>query len=386
MERIYLDNAATSFPKPECVAEAMVHYVREVGCNVSRGGYEDAYDAANVVLETRERLCRLFSHEDCASVIFTQNITHAANLVIKGLLRPGDHVLVSSMEHNAVMRPLVQLSHLGVCFSRIPADENGEMQVEEIERMILPNTRAILTLHASNVSGTVMPVRRLGEICRRHGLYFLLDTAQTAGTFEISQRELMADALMFTGHKGLLGPQGIGGVLLSGRLAEQLTPLYSGGTGSFSDSEELPPLLPDRFEAGTPNLPGIYGLHAALGELLNGGVAANFAHEHAMAKRLEEGLAGCEGVRIVGPPIQRRAAIVSVDFTGRDNAEAAFWLEQHYGIQTRCGLHCAPHAHKTLGTFPQGTVRFAPGWRTTPQEIDTAIAAVKELLHTPKTL
>ena len=214
MERIYLDNASTSFPKAEGVAEAMCGYVQNCGCNVSRGGYDEAYQAEEQVLDTRQRLTRLFHGPDCRNVVFTKNITESLNVLLKGLLRSGDHVLVSAMEHNAVMRPVVQLAGRGVAFDRIPCGADGSLRMEEAEKLLRPETKAVVMLHGSNVCGTLMPAEEMGAFCRRHGLVFILDTAQTAGVFPIDMEAMHIDALAFTGHKGLLGPQGIGGFLL----------------------------------------------------------------------------------------------------------------------------------------------------------------------------
>ncbi len=379
--RIYLDNASTSFPKAPGVAAAMSTFITDIGCNVNRGSYADAYTAAGVVIETRERLARLLGCPKSRNVIFTSGVTAALNILIKGLLKPGDHVLVSSVEHNAMMRPLVQMEQHGVTFSRIPCDAQGVLQMDAVADMIRPETRAIFSLHASNVCGTLLPAALLGEIAHAHKLFYILDAAQTAGVFPLDMAVIQADAIAFTGHKSLLGPQGIGGFAVTDALATAVEPLLSGGTGSLSDSEEVPPFLPDRFEPGTMNLPGIFGLHAALGYLEETGIDAIRQCEQALARRLWDGLAGIKGVTRIGTgKLHECAPIVSVDFPGRDNAELAFLLAEEHGILTRCGLHCAPHAHKTLGTFPQGTVRFSLSHFNTEAEVDTCIAAVRALL------
>ena len=291
MEPIYLDNASTSFPKPPQVAQAMFDYVTGCGCNIGRGGYEGAYQAEETVLRTRQQLCRLFHGPDSRCVAFTKNITESLNVLLKGLLRPGDHVLVSAMEHNAVMRPLTQLTRRGVTFDRIPCRPDGTLMTERLPGLLRENTRAVVMLHASNVCGTLLPAAEVGAFCRENGLLFLLDTAQTAGAFPIDMEAMGADALAFTGHKGLMGPQGTGGFLLRPELAAELEPLLSGGTGSASHSEEVPSFLPDRFEAGTLNLPGIMGLHAALTWLEETGIDAIRAHEQALTDRFLRGAA-----------------------------------------------------------------------------------------------
>ncbi len=380
-ERIYMDNASTSYPKAPGVAQAMRVFIEEIGCNVNRGSYADAYAATEVVIETREKLARLLGAPGSKNIIFTQNVTASLNVLIKGLLRAGDHVLVSAVEHNAMMRPLVQMEKQGLRFSRMPCDARGVLQLDAVEGMILPETKAILCLHASNVCGTLLPAAALGKIAQRHGLVFVLDAAQTAGVFPLDMAALHVDALAFTGHKSLLGPQGVGGFAITNALAARVEPLLSGGTGSISDSEEVPGFLPDRFEPGTMNLPGIYGLHKALEYIENTGIDAIRAKEQALARRLWQGLARLRGTRMIGTgDWQQCAPIVSVDFPGRDNAEISFRLADEYNILTRCGLHCAPHAHKTLGTFPQGTVRFSPSHFSREDEVDACFAAVAELL------
>lgn len=382
MRRVYLDNGSTSFPKAPGVSDAVKFFMDEVGANVNRGGYETAYSAQDVIMETRELLKQLFHFGGkTKNVIFTANITHSLNDIIKGWLKPGDHVLVSAMEHNAMMRPLVQMEGQGVRFDRIPCNRDGEMELAAVEGLIRPNTKGILCLHGSNVCGALMPLMELGEICHRRGLKFVVDAAQTAGVFPIDMEAMHIDALCFTGHKSLLGPQGIGGFLIRDDMAAEVDALISGGTGSVSDSEVQPNFLPDKYEPGTPNIPGIYGLNAALHYILDKTPAAIARDELKLAGAFMEQIRPLEGVRIVGPDrTENRAPVVSLDFTERDNADVAFRLESEYGIATRCGLHCAPNAHKTLGTYPQGTVRFAFGHFNTMEEVDYAVGAIKAIL------
>lgn len=377
---IYLDNSSTTFPKPPAVVEAIARYLTDCGVNVSRGGYRAAYAAEDLVFSTRERLAALFRAPDCKCVCFTKNVTESLNVLLKGFLRPGDHVLVSSMEHNAVMRPLRQLEAQGVSFSRVPCRSDGTLIFEAMAGLLQPNTRLVVMSHASNVCGTLLPIAAVGAFCQEHGLRFFVDSAQTAGVFPIDMEAMHIDALAFTGHKGLLGPQGIGGFALREDLAAELTPLIAGGTGSMSASLEMPPTLPDRYEAGTPNLPGIMGLGAALRYLLEVGPDALHKREMALTDRFLTGLRGNEHIRVPGPADARgRVGVISVDFLRQDNAEVAFQLEEQYGILTRCGLHCAPLAHKTLGTYPEGTVRFSVGYATTEEEVDAAIRAIHDL-------
>ena len=374
---VYLDNAATSYPKAPGVASAMADYVEKVGATINRSSYASAQEAGLVTLSLRERLCRLFKHPDPTHAVLTPGATAGLNMVIKGLLRPGDHCLVSSMEHNAVMRPLVQLEREGVAFERIPCDAQGRLRLEALPGMIKLNTRLVVMAHGSNVCGTVQDAEAVGKICRERGVPFALDAAQTAGHIEVDFERFGLSALVVPGHKGLLGPQGIGALLLDADFARRLTPLVAGGTGSASDSEELPDWMPDRFESGTPNMPGVYGWEAALGWLENTGIETLENHEKTLSKRFLEGIYGLKNVKLYGATVlEGRTGVFSVGFLNCDNAEAAWRLEREFGILTRCGLHCAPSAHKTLGSFPEGSVRFSTGWANTEADIDAALSAI----------
>lgn len=378
MKTIYLDNAATSFPKPDGVSRRMKDYIDSVGATVNRSVYGSAQNAGLVLLTLRERLARLFHFDDPTYVIITPGMTASANMVIKGYLKSGDHCLVSSMEHNAIMRPLQQLTQCGVSFDRVPCDQEGFMDIDAIEGLIRPNTRLFVMAHGSNVSGTVQDAERVGKICAEHGIAFVLDAAQTAGHIDVDFKKFGLSALCVPGHKGLLGPSGIGAMLLRKDFAEALTPLIAGGTGSASDSELLPSYMPDRFESGTPNMPGVYGWEAALEFLENTTREALHAHETALTERFLNGLKEIDTVRLAGTwDLSRRVGVVSVDFKNIDNAEAAYRLETEFGILTRCGLHCAPSAHKSLDTFPQGTVRFAVGFASTEEDVDAALEAIR---------
>lgn len=378
MHTIYLDNAATSFPKPPAVGARMREYVDEVGASVGRGSYEAAQQAELVTLRLRQRLCALFGFADPSHVILTPGNTWGLNMLLLGALRPGDHALVSAMEHNAVMRPLTQLAKRGVSFDRIPCDAEGRLQTGRVQAMLRSNTRLVLLAHASNVSGTVQDAAAVGEICAARGIPFALDAAQTAGHIPLDFAALHLSALSVPAHKGLMGPQGIGALLLRPDFAKTLEPLVSGGTGSVSDSEDIPLYLPDRFEPGTPNLPGIYGWEAALAYLESVTVEAVAAHDHALSERFLIGLRDMPGVALIGPDTaEGRVGVFSLDFPGKDNAEITARLEEDFGILTRCGLHCAPFAHRTLGTFPRGTVRLSPGWFNTEDDIGRALQAIK---------
>lgn len=385
MNRIYLDQASTSFPKAPGVAQAMMDYLTMNGVNVNRGCYSSAYSAEEVIYETRQLLAELFHFSKCKNVIFTPNVTTSLNFILKGFLKPGDHILVSAMEHNAVMRPVVQLASSGISFDRIPCRTDGSMILEKVEELIRPETKAIVTLHASNVCGTRMPLDALGKICQRHQLYFVVDSAQTAGIVPINMDKMHIDALAFTGHKGLRGPQGTGGFLVSQELAEQMEPLISGGTGSVSHTEEIPDFMPDRFESGTPNLPGIYGLHEALLYLKTHSLQAINEKELSLTGYFLEQLQALDDtgrhIRIIGKKdLTDRNAVVSIQTPEIDMSQVAWQLDNEYGVMTRVGLHCAPNAHKTLGTYPAGTIRFSFGPENTKNELDFAIQGLKKIL------
>lgn len=385
MDRTYLDNASTTFPKPEAVPQAVYRYMTSQGCNINRGCYDGAYDVEEIVFETRQMLAQQFNGGDCKNVVFTKNVTESLNVILKGFLRPGDHVLVSAMEHNAMMRPIRQLEKLGVEFDRMPCTETGELRLEELEKLLKPNTRAIAMMHASNVCGTVLPIGAVGAFAHKHGLKFIVDCAQTAGVLPIDMEAMHIDALAFTGHKGLLGPQGIGGFILKEEMIALIDPLLSGGTGSISHTEDIPEFMPDRFEPGTMNLPGIVGLYAGLQWLEQTGIDSIRDHELVLTERFLNGLEPLEKsglIRIVGRrDCKDRTGVVSIQTLTKELSQAAFELDAAYGIMTRVGLHCAPSAHMTLGTYPTGTIRFSFGWWNTSEQVDQALAALKEICH-----
>ena len=403
-EKIYLDNAATSFPKPEEVPMAVYDYMTKLGTNVNRGGYATAYDTESVVFECRELIGALFHAPDYKNVVFTRNITESMNVVLKGLLHSGDHVIVSSMEHNAVMRPIRQLEKKGVSFTRVQCESDGSLKPEKLSSCLRPDTKAVVMTHASNVFGTMLPIEEVGNFCKENGLVFILDSAQTAGVFPIDMEKMHIDILCFTGHKGLLGPQGIGGFILRDELVLKIEPLISGGTGSLSNLETVPEFMPDRFEAGTPNLPGIFGLHAALNWLRKLGEKSlsEETTEHCFSAALEkirehelhlteefltllEPLEKEGKLKIIGKKdTKMRTGVVSIQTLTRELSDTAFQLDTRYGIMTRVGLHCAPSAHKTMGTYPTGTIRFSFGFANTDKEVKIATDSLKELLEEEK--
>lgn len=383
MQTVYLDNAATSFPKAPTVVSEMSRYLSAVGGNLGRGSYSAATEAELTALTLRERLSVLFGSPDVEACLFTPGATWGLNLVLKGFLNSGDHVLVSAMEHNAVMRPLHGLA--GVNVEKVPCASDGSLRVEDLAARIQPKTRLVCLTHASNVCGTVLPVEEIGALCKTRGITFVVDAAQTAGHIPINRVAIHADALILPAHKGLLGPQGIGAALMSANFARQVRPFIEGGTGSRSNLETQPLELPDKFEAGTQNIPGMYGFLAGLEY-----ITPHMEGFHTAAMRLcgllLEGASHLPHTRLLGKiGLEGRMPIVALDFEGLDNAMVADRLSRDFGIATRCGLHCAPSAHQTLGSFPQGAVRFSIGAFNTEEDIHTTISALRMIVTDKRT-
>jgi cysteine desulfurase family protein len=378
---IYLDNAATSWPKPVEVSQSISNFIENIGANPGRSGHHLSTEAARIVYQTREAVARLFNAPDPLRVVFGQNITEALNLVILGFLHPGDHVITSSMEHNAVMRPLRFLETRGVELSIVQCSQAGRLDPEEIEHVIKENTRIIIINHASNVSGTLLPVRAIGQIARKHDLLLMTDEAQTGGAIPVDMEEDFIDFLAFTGHKSLLGPTGTGGLILGRRVDfQKIDPLIRGGTGSNSEMEEQPDFLPDRFESGTLNACGLAGLETAIDWLKKTGLNKIRSHEVNLCQGLIDGLNGITGVKVYGGWVaSEQVATVSFTIKDMDNARIGSILDDEYGILSRIGLHCSPAAHKTLGTYPQGMVRLSIGYFNSEKEIDQAIQAVHKI-------
>jgi cysteine desulfurase / selenocysteine lyase len=375
---IYLDNAATSHPKPEGVIQAMVAFMGEVGGNPGRSGHRLSIEAGRVIFETREKVAGLFGVRDSSRVVFGQNATEAINLGLKGFLRRGDHVITSSMEHNSVMRPLRALEREGIEITVVPCSQEGFLKTEDISRVIRKNTRMVVLTHGSNVVGTLLPVAEVGEICRNQGILFLVDAAQTAGVMPIDMEREKIDLLAFTGHKALFGPQGTGGLVIGEGVDEKkMDPIKRGGTGSRSEFEEQPDFLPDLCESGTPNGVGLAGLKAGLEFVLEIGIAEIRTREMALTERLTEGLKKIPKVIVYGPQeAKKQIATLSFNIQNVSSSEVGLVLDERFGILCRVGLHCAPSAHRTIGTFPEGTVRFGLSYFNTEEEIDLAVRAV----------
>ena len=386
---IYFDNAATSWPKPPEVAEAMFHFLNEVGANPGRSGHRLAVESGRIVYNTREAVAEVFNAPDPLRVVFGHNVTEALNLALRGLLRAGDHVITSSMEHNSVMRPLRALERQGVEVTVVQCSPEGFLDPADVEAAVQPNTVMIALNHASNVVGTLLPVAEVGRIARQHDLLLLVDAAQVGGAYPLDVQADAIDLLGFTGHKSLYGPTGTGGLVVGERVdVARMEPLKRGGTGSHSEHEEQPDFLPDMYESGTLNAVGLAGLEASVRWVLERGVDAIRAHEVELARRLMSGLRDIPstgsgrrpGVTVYGGmDANRQAATVSFHVAGMEPSEVGLRLDEEYGIMCRVGLHCAPVAHKTIGTFPVGTVRFGLGALNTLEEVDAAVAAVGQL-------
>ncbi len=376
---VYLNNAATSWPKPECVVAAVGEFLQQFGSSTGRGTFRKSLAATRALEDCRERLARLFNVKDPARIVFTKNCSEALNLAIKGFLRPGDHVVTTSMEHNSVLRPLRALARKGVItLTEVKAGPRGEVRPEDVARALTPRTRLLVSTHASNVTGTILPVAELVALAHSRGARVLIDAAQTAGCLPIDISALAPDLLACSGHKGLLGPQGTG--LLYIAPGVELEPLLEGGTGSHSLSPYQPEDVPERFETGTPNGPGIAGLGAAAGFLLEVGVEKVREKEEELTALILEGLEKIPGVTIYGPRDPAlQTAVVSFNIAGIPAEEVGMELDERYGIMVRAGLHCAPAAHATIGTLETGTVRASPGFFTTKDEILYFLDAVREI-------
>jgi cysteine desulfurase / selenocysteine lyase len=375
---IYLDNAATSHPKPEAVYRAVDDTLRLVGGSPGRGGHRLALDASRLLFETREALALFFGIFDSSRIVFTANATQALNMALFGLLAPGDRVVTTSMEHNSVLRPLYALQENGVEVVKVAADQHGVVDPAALRAACVEKTRMLVLSHCSNVTGSVQAVEELGPWCRRQGIVFLVDAAQSAGLLPVQVETMAIDLLAVPGHKGLLGPQGTG--FLYVREGLQLKPLFYGGTGGHSQSPMQSEEMPERLECGTHNLPGLAGLKAGVEFLQQTGLATVRAHERALLEQLREGLRAIPGILLYGPADSAlRGGALSFNLAGRDPAEIGYLLDREFAICSRIGLHCAPDAHRTIGTFPGGTVRFSPGYFNTAEHIDTVLDAVRQL-------
>ena len=375
---IYLDNAATTLHKPPQVMEAVLHAMITMG-NAARGAHGGALEASRTVFGTREKLARLFSCRRADHVVFTANSTEALNIAINGTIHRGDHVISTDCEHNSVLRPLYRLEEeRGVELDFVPADRQGRVDYSDFERLMRPNTRAVVCTHCSNLTGNIMDLERISDIAHRHGALLLVDASQTAGTVPIHMEALGVDVLCFTGHKGLMGPQGTGGLCI--RPGVEIAPRKVGGSGGHAQDGDRPREYPTRLEAGTLNSHGIAGLSAALDVILERGVEDIQRAEHALMQRFYEGVRDIPGITVYGDfSVPERCAIVALNIRDYDSSAVSDELTVTYGIATRPGAHCAPRMHKALGTTEQGAVRFSFSFYNTEQEVDAAIAAVRAI-------
>lgn len=380
MKRIYLDHAATSFPKAPGVVENLSHYMSQIGASAGRGAYREAFEAKKILDESRAALAQLFNIPNPSRLVFTLNATDALNLAIKGVLNPGDHVLTSCLEHNSVSRPLLNLSkNHAVTFTQVKSNVEGQIDWNEFEKAIRPNTKLFAFIHGSNVSGTLNPIEEIGERARKHGIPFLVDAAQTAGAYPIDVQKMKIDLLAMPGHKALLGPLGTGALWV--REGLELKTLREGGTGSFSEEDQQPLSWPDIHESGSHNLVGLVGLKAACEFLKEKGVKKIRQHKMDLLTQFRSGLEKIPTLRIVAPQkSENNAGVISLCFEGKSPQEVASRLDESYRIQVRPGLHCSPWAHQNLGTYPQGSVRFSLGYSNSPEEIEQALRALHVLV------
>ncbi|MZQ82679.1 aminotransferase class V-fold PLP-dependent enzyme [Paenibacillus sp. 5J-6] len=376
---MYFDQAASSWPKPPAVMDAMMICMQDYAANPGRGSHQMAVKASRVLFETRKNLARLFGIKNPNDLSFALNTTHALNQAIKGFVKPGDHVICTNIEHNSVRRPLEHLkATAGVELTYIRNDEEGNIQLEDFKKALQTNTSLVVVNHSSNLLGTIMPIAEIGEICRAHGAKLLVDAAQSAGILPIHVGGMHIDMLAFPGHKGLLGPQGTGGLYIHPDI--DLEPFMHGGTGSQSEAIHQPTVRPDRYEAGTQNTVGIAGLNEGVKFVMAETIEKIHAKEWRQTQMLMEGLLGIEGVTILGPALgQNKTGIVSFNINNADSSEVAFILDQSFQIAVRSGYHCTPLAHESAGTLAKGAVRSSIGYFTTDEEVDALIYAVKEI-------
>lgn len=375
---IYLDNAATTYPKPESVYDAVSDCMRNYCANPGRAGHKLAMRAAREIYDTRENIAKLFNIDNPMNIIFTSNATDSLNLAIKGVINSGDHIITTSMEHNSVIRPIKSLEKLGVENTIVQCDKEGFLDCKDIEKAIRPNTKLIVTTHASNICGTLVDIKTVGEIAKENNILYLVDASQTVGVYDVDVKEINIDMLAAPGHKCLLGPQGTG--ILYIREGLELSILKEGGTGSKSEDLFQPDLTPDKYESGTHNTSGIAGLNAGIKFIFDEGIEEIRNHEEELCQYMLDKLEQVPDIKIYGPKdSKKRAAVISINIGDMDSGEITFLLDSEYDIATRSGIHCAPLAHKTLGTLEQGAVRFSMGYFNNKEEIDSAIEALKEI-------
>lgn len=361
--KVYLDNSATTYPKPEEVYSSVYNYMKNIGSNPGRGGYSNALEGDRIIFSCREALMRLFNFDKLENIIFTANITQSLNILLKSVIKEGWHIITSSMEHNSVLRPLSNLKETkNIDLDIIECSENGVLNIEDFKNTLKSNTKLVVLTHASNIIGSIQPLKDIGKICKERGIYFIIDSAQSAGAIPVDFYEIGCNALAFTGHKSLLGPQGIGGFLIDDNLNQEALPFIEGGTGSLSESITQPDFLPDKFESGTLNAPGVAGLLAGINYIAEEGLISIQERERELCQHFIDGLLNIPSIKVYGATeASLRTPTISINSNKINNAELGFVLDRDYGIMARTGLHCAPLAHRTIKTFPEGTLRFSLG-------------------------
>jgi cysteine desulfurase family protein len=381
----YLDNSSTTFPKPKQVIDAMYNYMLNVGGNAGRGNYSNALDSNRLLYNAREIISDFFGYDSPKNVIFTNNVTTSLNVLIKGILKPGDHVITSSMEHNSVIRPLFFCKEqLGIKLDILQANYEGFIDINDFKSKITSKTKLVVITQASNVTGSIQDIHTIGKICNELNVFLIVDSSQGAGVLDINMNTIKANAIAFTGHKSLFGPQGIGGFILDSKFNDSCCSLLHGGTGSLSYSLDQPDFLPDKFECGTLNLPGIVGLSEGIKYISSIGLNEIYNHNHSLIKYLLNGLLNIDGITVYGDlSCTNLTTCISINIKSIDCSELSYHLECN-GIKTRSGLHCSPLAHKTIGTYPNGTVRLSISYFTTKQELDYTLANLNKIANKNK--
>lgn len=388
--QIYLDNAATTFPKPTSVYNAMMNYMTNIGSNPGRGASSSSLKGNKVIFEARNTLANFFHFEKVENLIFTPNITYSLNMLIKGSVKPGWHVITSVMDHNSTLRTLHNLANSGTIeLDILNANNLGEISIDEFKEKIKSNSKLVILSHGSNVTGTIQPLKEIGKICKERGIHLIIDSAQTAGVLDLDFHELNCSALAFTGHKSMFGPQGIGGFLISDEFNEICTSLIEGGTGSVSSDIFQPNFLPDKFESGTMNGPAIAGLLEGIKFINSEGLTTIKEHEDYLTKQFIQGALSIPTIHVYGHKdiynsegISHRTSTISINSSKIDNSELGFYLDSQYGITTRTGLHCAPLAHKAIGTYPNGALRFSFGYFNDLKDVEYALSSINKIINT----
>jgi cysteine desulfurase family protein len=381
--KIYLDNAATSYPKPDEVYNSIMNYMINIGANPGRGASSNVLIGDRTIYKCREALADFFNFNATENIIFTSNITMSLNILLKTTIKEGWHIITTSMEHNSVIRPLEHMKSLiDIEVDIINCNSNGVVDINSIKDKIKSNTKVIVMSHSSNIIGSIQPLKEIGQLCKNNNIYFIIDSAQSAGCIHIDFSELNCNAIAFTGHKSLLGPQGVGGFIIDDLLNSEATSYIEGGTGSLSESITQPDFLPDKFESGTLNAPGIAGLLSGIEFINREGLDSIREKEQYLSQEFINGLLNIDSIKLYGDPnASNRTSAISINSSKISNSEFSFILDNEFGIVTRSGLHCAPLAHKTIGTFPQGTIRFSFGCFNDIKDVNYALSSINNIIR-----